>query len=167
MAAFLAGRPTIIRPSSKHTATIIFLHGLGRSRYLKQLALCPSLDVPIILHYKLSPSDTPPLLMNRRQRPKPVVNQSNLQVCSLLLISKCICVGANTAARPCCRLMRCLTPIRRLPHVKWIFPSAPTRPISLNGGASMPGEIRPILLTSHLLRISHGGRGRTLRSKHC
>ena len=28
----------------------------------------------------------------------------------------------------------------RLPYVKWVFPSAPTRPISVNGGMPMPGE---------------------------
>ncbi|RKO97170.1 hypothetical protein CXG81DRAFT_30344 [Caulochytrium protostelioides] len=27
---------------------------------------------------------------------------------------------------------------RRLPHVKWIFPNAPTRPVTLNGGMPMP-----------------------------
>lgn len=29
--------------------------------------------------------------------------------------------------------------LRLGPHVKWVFPSAPTRPITMNGGASMPG----------------------------
>ena len=30
----------------------------------------------------------------------------------------------------------------RLPHVKWIFPTAPNRPVTLNGGAIMPGGLR-------------------------
>jgi lysophospholipase-1 len=32
-----------------------------------------------------------------------------------------------------------VAPELALPHVKWVFPTAPTRPISVNGGMAMPG----------------------------
>lgn len=32
-----------------------------------------------------------------------------------------------------------LGPELKLPHVKWVYPTAPVRPITLNGGMSMPG----------------------------
>ena len=37
----------------------------------------------------------------------------------------------------------------RLPNVKFVFPTAPTRRVTINMGASMPGEILPNLESAH------------------
>ena len=41
----------------------------------------------------------------------------------------------------------------RLPHVKWVFPTAPSRPITLNNGMTMPGGASCRLQLSHNARV--------------
>lgn len=43
----------------------------------------------------------------------------------------------------------------RLPNVKFVFPTAPTRRVTINMGASMPGEILPNMESAHK-KISSG-----------
>jgi predicted esterase len=46
-----------------------------------------------------------------------------------------------------------------LPHVKWVFPTAPTRPITVNMGMSMPGwfNITEFSFSDHVGRAGDGG----------
>jgi len=50
----------------------------------------------------------------------------------------------------------------RLPHVKFVFPTAPTRRVSINGGAAMPGEPRWREQPPHAPPA-----GRTQQVSHC
>ena len=88
MAAFGVGRPAIIAPANKHTATIIFLHGLGEEEcigtYAKAFMISiHSLSTDRRKLYK-------PKLTCRRQWAEPFHDKSKLQTASRQVgISNC------------------------------------------------------------------------------
>lgn len=136
MAARVFG-PLITQPAAgRHSATLIMLHGLGDTGEVRQ---------PRRGGWGVKGRPDPDDHMEGDQA---ALRVSREDLPCIFNVSLLPCTSMSAASVPstptACRPGNGWAPVGpqlNLPHIKMVFPTAPTRPISINMGMSMPGKM--------------------------